>query len=219
MFDTALEILKSWGEVLSPPWFTFFGTMVEEIVAPIPSPIVMMLGGSFAASLHKGFVYLLFLALTGTIGKTIGSYVIYIIADKFEDILSSRFGKLIGITHQHIEEIGKRFGNGWKDNIAIFLLRAIPIMPTAPVSFVSGIIKVDIKTYLLAGAAGLFVRNIFYLYLGFTSIGAIENISNNLASAESIGSIIILILVALLVLYIYKKRRSLWKEDSSTDGV
>ena len=213
MFDFAIDMLKGWGQVLSPAWFTFFGTMLEEIVAPIPSPLVMTLAGSFARSLEKSWPYLFWLAITGTAGKTIGSYVIYLIADKFEDIVFTRFGKFIGVSHRNIEEIGAKLGKGWKDNVAIFILRALPIMPTAPVSFVAGILKIDLKTYLVSSAAGIFVRNMFYLYLGFTSIGALENINENLGSLESIGSAIVLVLIAVLVLYIYKKRRSLWKEE------
>lgn len=217
MFDFFIEILRSWAEVLSPPWFTFFGTMLEEIIAPIPSPLVMTLGGSLAESLHKNVSYLFLLALTGTAGKTIGSYVIYLIADKFENVLATRAGKWIGISHTQIENIGARLGKGWKDNVAIFVLRALPIMPTAPVSFVAGILKIDLKTYLVSSALGIFVRNMFYLYLGFTSLGALENINSNLASWESVGSVIVLVLVAALILYIYKKRRELWKEPTTSE--
>lgn len=199
------------------PWFTFLGAILEEIIVPIPSPLVMTLGGSLAASVESGAPYLLLLALTGTAGKSIGSYGIYLIADKMEDVVTGRFGKYIGISHIQIEAIGKRLGKGWKDNVAIFLLRALPIMPTAPVSIVAGLLKMDVKGYVISTALGVFVRNIFYLYLGYTSLGALENINENLASWESIGSITILILIAALVLYIYKKRRELWKEAPSTE--
>ena len=189
-------------------------TILEEIIAPIPSPLVMTLGGSLAASLHKNIPYLFLLALTGTAGKTIGSYVIYIIADKFEDILSTKVGKWIGITHAQIEDIGARLGKGWKDSVVIFALRAIPIMPTAPVSLVAGILKIDIKTYLVSSALGIFVRNMFYLYIGFTSLDALEKINTNLASLESIGSIIVLLFIVTLAYYMYKKRQNLWKEST-----
>jgi membrane protein DedA with SNARE-associated domain len=215
MFEFLTDILRGWAEVLSPPWFTFFGTMLEEVIAPIPSPLVMTLAGSLAASLDKSVWYLLFLAITGTAGKTIGAYVIYLIADKFEDVLTTRFGKWLGITHQQIEKIGARLGKGWQDNIAIFVLRALPIIPTAPVSLMAGILKLDLKTYLVSSALGIFVRNIFYLYLGFTSVGALENINNNLASWESLGSIVVLILIAALIYYIYRKRRQLWQDNVS----
>ena len=62
--------------------FTFFGAMGEEIIAPIPSPLVMTLAGSIASSQNKTFVFLLWLALLGALGKTIGAYVIYVFFNK-----------------------------------------------------------------------------------------------------------------------------------------
>lgn len=207
MIEYFIDILKSWADVLPLPWFTFFGAMIEEIIAPIPSPLVMTLAGSFAATEKQGILYLLLLALFGTVGKTIGCYVIYLIAKTFEGIVTSRFGKFIGITPEQVEKVSARLGKGWKDNVAIFLLRATPIIPTAPVSIIAGLLRLDLKTYLISSAAGVFVRNVFYLYLGYTSLGALEKINDNLDSVESIGYGVILLLIGGIVLFIYKKKQ------------
>lgn len=207
MIDYFITILKSWAEVMPLPWFTFLGAMVEEIIAPIPSPLVMTLAGSFAAAEQQSVFYLALLALVGTVGKTIGMLVVYFVARTFEGIVTHKFGKFIGITEANVEKISAKLGNGWKDNVALFLLRAAPIIPTAPVSIVAGLLRLDLRTYLISSALGVFVRNIFYLYLGFTSVGALEKINSNLDSFETIGYIIILLGIAGIVFYIWKKRR------------
>lgn len=89
----------------------------------------------------------------------------------------------------------------------IFLLRAVPIMPTAPVSIVCGLIKVKIRTYITSTFLGTLVRNIFYLYLGFTSIGALESLNEGIDSLEKIGYLILLILVVAALGYIYIHRK------------
>ena len=207
MIEYFIKILESWAKILPLPWFVFLGAMIEEIVAPIPSPIVMTLAGSFAQAdkLHPGYIF--FLALIGTLGKTIGSYVLYVITGYFEDIITSKFGKFVGINQKMIDNISSKLGKGWKDFVVLVLLRAAPIIPTAPVSIVAGLIKVDLKTYLLSTAVGVFFRNVFYLYLGYTSIGALEKLNDNLSSIESVGYVIVLIGVALLIFYIWKKRK------------
>ena len=207
MIEYFIKILESWAKILPLPWFVFLGAMIEEIVAPIPSPIVMTLAGSFAQAdnLHPGYIF--FLALIGTLGKTIGSYVLYVITGYFEDIITSKFGKFVGINQKMIDNISSKLGKGWKDFVVLVLLRAAPIIPTAPVSIVAGLIKVDLKTYLLSTAVGVFFRNVFYLYLGYTSIGALEKLNDNLSSIESAGYVIVLIGVALLIFYIWKKRK------------
>lgn len=207
MIDAFLRLLKSWAEVLPLPVFTFFGASIEEIVAPIPSPFVMTLAGSLAEAQNQPIIFLTILAVLGAIGKTAGSLIIYVVADKFEDIITSKFGKLLGVSHRQITAIHEKLERGKGEWIAIFLLRALPIMPTAPVSVAAGILELDKKTYLTSTAFGLVVRNLFYLYLGYTSTNALGNLNNNLDSIETIGYILLLIFAAGLMLYIYRSRR------------
>lgn len=207
MIDYFIDQLKALAELVPLPIFTFLGALVEEVIAPIPSPVVMTLAGSFAAAEQQSILYLLFLALVGTIGKTIGMFVVYIISRTFENVVTNKFGKFVGITDKQVEKISAKLGKGWKDNVALFLLRAAPIVPTAPVSIVAGLLRLDLKSYLISSAAGVFVRNVFYLYLGFTSVGALEKINDNLDSLETIGYVIILLGIGGIVFYIWKKRR------------
>ena len=207
MIDYLIELLKKFAEIVPLPIFTFLGALVEEVIAPIPSPVVMTLAGSFAAAEQQSILYLVFLAFVGTIGKTIGMFIVYIVSRTFENVVTNKFGKFIGITDKQVEKISAKLGKGWKDNVALFLLRAAPIVPTAPVSIVAGLLRLDLRTYLLSSAAGVFVRNVFYLYLGYTSVGALEKINENLDSLETIGYVIILLGIGGIIFYIWKKRR------------
>jgi len=90
-----IDALHQLSQIFSLPWFTFFGAMIEEVIAPIPSPLVMTLAGSLAASEKAPWTYLGLLALIGAIGKTIGSLLIYVIADKGEDLIMGKFGKYL----------------------------------------------------------------------------------------------------------------------------
>lgn len=202
-----IETLERFAHVMPLPWFAFIGAFVEELIAPIPSPLVMTLAGSLAAAEQAPVTYLFFIALIGAIGKTIGSYLIYKIADKGEDLVLTKLGKFIGISHKEVESIGKHLNKGWRDDFVLFLMRAIPIMPTAPVSIVCGLIKLKMRTYLTSTFLGTFVRNVFYLYLGYTSLGALEQVNEGLDSVENLGYLIILIFVAATMLWIYKQRQ------------
>jgi membrane protein DedA with SNARE-associated domain len=202
-----INLLTDFAKLVPLPFFTFFGAMIEEIIAPIPSPLVMTLAGSLAFAAGNNWIYLFFLAILGSVGKTIGSYVIYVISDKAEDVIISKFGKFIGVSADDVEKISARLNSGTRDDIVLFLLRAIPIIPTAPVSVVCGLIKTKLKTYLLATFFGTAVRNIFYLYLGFTSVNAIESINSDIDTWEKLGYAIVLILVAVVFLYIFKLKR------------
>lgn len=202
-----IDILKNLSNLMPLEWFTFFGAFIEELIAPIPSPLVMTLAGSIASAEKASLFFLVIISLTGALGKTIGSYLIYIFSNKAEHLIVGKFGKFIGVTEKEIDVISKKLNGGWKDYFVIFLLRAIPIMPTAPVSVVCGLVALDLKAYLTGSFVGTIVRNIFYIYLGFTSLNAIESINEDISAFEKFGYIILLVFMFFIFLVIYRHRK------------
>jgi len=186
--------------------FTFLGALSEEIIAPIPSPLVMTLAGSIASSQNKTFLFLLWLAFIGSVGKTIGAYVIYIITDKAEDFIVGKLGKILGVTHNEIERLGKQFDGTGRDYIFLFLLRFVPIVPTSPISIICGIIKIDLKKYLITSFSGYFLRNMIYLYLGYIGY---SSISQGFDSAESIIKLLLALLIGSVIVYLYFRRNKI----------
>lgn len=202
------NLLASFSDTVPLPLFVIIAAFIEEVIAPIPSPFVMTISGSLIASQGQTLVYLALMAVLGAFSKTVGSYIIYYIADKLEDVLVDKFGRFLGVSHEDTEGIGKMFTKGMRDDVAIFLSRAIPIMPTAPVSVVAGLLKFNLKTYLVASFLGLIVRNLFYLYLGYVGIDALESLNENLKSLETIGYVILFLFLVGLTFWFYKKRRA-----------
>jgi membrane protein DedA with SNARE-associated domain len=189
------------------PVFAFFGGALEEVIAPIPSPLVMALIGSIAETEGHTLIYLGFLILIGSIGKTIGSLVVYFVADKGENLITGKFKRTFGASHREIEAIGKRLNKGWKDALLLFVLRAIPIMPSAPVSVVCGLLKINLRTYTLSTFFGVLVRGLFYSYLGYIGVGALESIIAGVGNLETIGYAILLTGIVIGLFLIYRSRR------------
>lgn len=207
-----MQPLINWLEALAQQvpvtWFVFIGALAEEIVAPIPSPLVMMLAGSIAANQGSSLLFILLLAVIGAFSKTIGSVIIYFIADKFEDIIIGKFGKFLGVSHSDTEGLGKFLGEGKRDDVAIFLMRAVPVMPTAPVSVIAGLIKINLRTYIISTFLGLIVRNSIYLYLGYSSLAALDSLNEGFDSIEKIGYLILAVFAGLALLWMYRKRQN-----------
>lgn len=186
--------------------FSCLGGFIEEVIAPIPSPFIMAAAGSAAFAQNKGMAMLVWLAFLGSVGKTLGSWIIYFIADKMEDFFVGKFGRFFGVSHKEVEAIGKYFKGGWKDLLILFSLRALPIVPSAPVSVVGGIIKVPLQTYLTATLLGNFVRNFVYIYLGFAGVSTYESVLHGFQSSESIIQIVIFIVLVAVVGWVYSHR-------------
>jgi membrane protein DedA with SNARE-associated domain len=160
IIDQITSQLSALADKIPVEMFVFIGALIEEVVAPIPSPVVMTLAGTIAEAKEQPLIFLFYLSLIGAIGKSIGSYLLYVLADKLEDIFMGRYGKFFGVSHKEVEQFGKHFKGSFKDAIVVFFSRAIPIVPTAPVSIVCGAIKLPLKSYLISGFFGLLVRNI-----------------------------------------------------------
>ena len=195
--------------------FTIIGTFLEEVIAPIPSPFVLTTAGSITKAQNNPISYILFIAVIASISKTFGGWLLYILTDKIEDVFTSKFGKFIGISSNDVEKIGGYFNGGKKDWLVLFILRSLPIFPSSPISITSGLIKIRMKTFLITTFTGTIVRNLCYLYLGYAGLAASEEVMAGLNKSETIGMVIIVIMVAGILLWGYRKRKQIFSEDAN----
>jgi membrane protein DedA with SNARE-associated domain len=207
LFTPIIEYLHTFSQTVPLPIFVTVGAAIEEIIAPIPSPLVMTLAGSLSAASGSHWLTLVYLAVIGSLAKTVASYIVYVVSDKAEDLVLGKFGRFLGVTHKEVEKLGSQLSGGWRDDLVMLALRAIPIIPTAPVSIISGLLKIKLTTFFWTTAVGYAIRNYFYLYLGATSIGALESLNEGLGSVEKIGYLIIFVLLVAVAIFFYKQRQ------------
>ena len=186
--------------------FTFFGTILEEILAPIPSPFVMTITGSIARAQGQLLGYLLVISLIGALGRVVGTTFLYFLADFAEDIILGRFGEFLGVSHREVERIGSRFNGTARDYLTLILLRSIPVMPSSPLSVVCGLVKLDYKVFAIGTAIGSVFRNLFFLWIGFTGLAATESFMEGLESIETIVQILFVLTLIGGFYYYYRKR-------------
>lgn len=201
-----INLIKTLANTIPLDVFAFIGSILEEIIAPIPSPLVMTTAGTLAHTQNYTLLYLFWLAVVASLGKTISSWLYYVLADKTEDFVLTRFGKILGFSHKEVENIGRHFNGARKDDVILLVVRALPIMPTSLVSVVCGFIKLNIRTYLQSTFIGYFIRSFIFLYLGYTGIAAYGNVSANIVNIESIAKLSIAVVIVLLLGWVLYKR-------------
>jgi len=169
------NLLERLSHVLPLEIFVAVGSFLEEIIAPIPAPFIM--GSATMVALEKNYSWVgfLILAIVGSIGKTVASYVIYFIADKGEDILLGRFGKYFKISHEQLEKIGSLLSKGTWDYVILFFLRALPIAPSFFLSIACGVLKTDMKPYIVSTFFGTIFRNLLLLAISIYGWETIQN--------------------------------------------
>lgn len=187
--------------------FVFIGSFLEEVISPIPSALIMGMAGSVALMRDENIWYLFLLALVGNVGKTLGAWIYYFLGDKLEDLFIPKATKWFGIRHEDLENIGKRFvGHHWKDGGVLFLLRIFPPFPTTPVSITAGIIKMDIRVFLLATYAGNFFKDLVYLYIGYAGIAKLHTLWRRIDDVKTIVDVAVVIAILALLFVLYTER-------------
>ncbi|MFZ2152506.1 MAG: VTT domain-containing protein [Microgenomates group bacterium] len=170
MLNQLIAYLQHLSLVLPLEIFCLVGSFIEEIIGPIPSPIILVTSGTIVFQRHGPELYLIVLAIIAASGKTFASWIIYYLSDKVEDLIFTKYGQVLGTVRREVDKMSAYFNGTWKDDFFLILFRAIPIFPTTAVSIASGFIKLDQKSFIRSTFIGFFIRSLFLLYLGYAGI-------------------------------------------------
>ena len=206
MFASIIHWLEAMAQSVPLPLFVFVGGIIEEIIAPIPSPLVASLAGSIAASQELGLSGLALVCVVATIGKTLGATVFYFLGIIFKDLAVPRFGKYVGVTQNDIESFGKHFNGSKRDIFMLIVIRAIPVMPSTPISLLCGTLDINAKTFFSATLAGFYIREMTFMLIGYTGLSAVESLMSGIDTAETVLKVVIVAGAVGVLGYLFWKR-------------
>jgi membrane protein DedA with SNARE-associated domain len=185
--------------------FVFIGSFLEEAISPIPSFVVMLPAGAVAHVQGYGWWFLGVLALFAAAGRVPASLLLYFIADKSENWLFGRGRRIFGVSHKQLEGYGRRFSGSGRDWVILFLINAVPVIPTSLTSLTCGFIKLPLRLFITATFFGTAVNACFYMgaaYAGAQVVGSFRSVESAL---EAVGAAIIV--AALIVWFVYYKKK------------
>lgn len=193
------------------PLGIFFASILEEVIAPIPSTAVIM-GSSFFImgnsqisfqAFEKLFLYI---AIPAASGVTIGSLFIYGIVYEVGKPFVDRWGKYLGLSWEEIEKTEERYSEKNLIELSLFIARALPIIPSVVISAFCGFIKFDIKKYLFVTFFGTLVRAFILGFIAWQFGSLYNQIESQIAISEEI--VIIGLVIAVICFIIYKKYKN-----------
>lgn len=213
MFEHANSILLAAAEIIPLPLFAFFASFIEEVIAPIPSPAVMIATGSLAALQDLPYTSLFLLGGIAALGKTVGALLVYLIARRAGAFSVKKLGRFFRITESDLVIFREKLSGSIRDYALMIGVRAFPFFPSSVVSIGSGLMGLPMKLYLISTFIGTVIRDGFYLYFGFAGQEAIGAFLRGSATIESYIQILCVVLITLVFGYLYIKRtgRSLHK--------
>jgi membrane protein DedA with SNARE-associated domain len=177
----------------------FFAMLVEGIITPIPSELIMPFAGYLAST---GMFYLPFVILAGTLGATLGSTLAYGIAWVVGRPLVDKYGRYIFLDQKKVDKADawfKKWGS-W----GILIGHAIPGIRSV-ISFPAGIFRMELKRFVIFTFLGALIWNSVLASAGYW-LG--EYYIEFWQALEGWDVIILVIAVLGLAAYLIWKRRS-----------
>jgi membrane protein DedA with SNARE-associated domain len=189
----------------------FIGVILEQIIVPIPSPLIMMGAGAMlippGISIPNAFLQILWtIVLPGAMASTLGSYIGYMISFYGGKALVVRLQRFFDVDWDQIARLEKRF-QGKKEALAIFLSRAIPVFPISLVSIFAGLLRIPVKPFTIYTFLGSTFRCFFLGFLGWWVGATYEKAAARFDSAEAIVSMVMLSGMVAVFGYLYYKFR------------
>lgn len=193
-------------------WGVFFATIIEEVIAPIPSAAVVLAAG-FLLPPHSGWTLNFFsdlffiVVLPSALGVSIGSLFVYGLAYVSGKPIIDRWGKWLGVSWQDIDTARNKFTSTYKDELTVLFLRAIPLVPSVAISALCGIMRMNVWKYLTVTFIGASIRAFILALIG-SQVG--EVYFAYAAQIDRLEKIILWCIVggiSLFIVYRFSKRK------------
>lgn len=199
--ETVLLPLGAWG--------VFLATLVEQVIAPIPSAFVQ-LGAGFllinSAGLSESILRIvLVVSIPSAIAVTIGSLIIYYLSYLVGKPLVDKYGFFLGVKWEDVQKLQDKFDGSKRDDVFLFILRSFPAIPTVAVDIFCGIVRYPIKTYVVLTLVGTFIRATVFGIIGWRVGSLYFSYAEYIASVEKY--LLLLVIVAFISFVIIRTRR------------
>ena len=146
----------------------FFLMLLEGLLLPIPSEVVMAFGGYLAYSgalpSEIGIPAFIILLLAGSIGNMVGAYLAYMLGDYGGIPLILRYGKYVMLDKSSIDKTQlwfEKYGTP-----SVFLTRLVPVFRTF-ISIPAGIAKMNRVHFLVLTFVGALIWDSILIYFGY----------------------------------------------------
>lgn len=192
-------------------WSVFIGVIIESVIVPIPSPLIIMGAGFVLISAELSFAQALLpivlqIVLPGSIASTLGGYIGYAIGYFGGKPMVDRWEKFLGFGWQDVEALERRFQSG-QVNTLIFFLRALPIFPLSVISAAAGLLRLPLGQFSLWTFYGTVPRCLLLGYLGWGLGEAYQGIAKGIDKAEGIVSAILILGIIAAIIWLRARVR------------
>jgi len=207
IIDWIMESIRAYG-----PWSVFAGVIIESVIVPIPSPLIIMGAGFILISSELSFLEALVpialqIVLPGAIASTLGAYIGYAIGYYGGKPLVDQWERFLGFSWRDVEALERRFQSGQVKN-TIFFLRALPIFPLSVISAAAGLLRLPLNQFSVWTFYGAIPRCLLLAYLGWGLGETYQGFAKGIDRAEGIVSGILLVVILGAIVWLRARVKS-----------
>ncbi len=134
--------------------------VMESATLPVPSEVVLPLGGFLV---YQGRLEFWSVVAVATLGSIVGTFVDFGIGFYLGRPAILRYGRIVRFSHERLETTERWFTkHGTK---VVLLARFVPLLRTL-IAFPAGIVKMDAKKFLVYSTVGILIWDIALVYIG-----------------------------------------------------
>lgn len=174
-----------------------FATFLENFIPPIPSEVIMPLGG-YLASIGK--MNIILVILIGTLGSTLGTLPYFYIGKFFSRHKISgfveKYGKYFFYSRVQLDNLYEIFNK--HDRYRVFFARFLPGARSL-ISLPAGSADMDIKKFLFLTYLGTMIRTTLWTLIGYF-LGKQQKMVSDLVGSYEHYALYFLVLVVVMVI-------------------
>ena len=196
--ETIFNFVVSLASQLGYPGI-FILMVMESATLPVPSEVVLPIGGYLV---YRGILEFWTVVAVATLGSLVGTVVDYSIGFYLGRPAVLRYGRIVRFSLERLETSEKWFSRHGRS--VVLLARFVPLLRTL-IAFPAGIVRMDWKQFLAYSAVGILVWDIALVYLGYVAGQNSSQISSVLEGYFLPLGIAAIVIVAIMV---YRALRS-----------
>ncbi|MFW5709750.1 MAG: DedA family protein [Chloroflexota bacterium] len=186
-------------------------TIIENIIPPIPSEIILPFSGFTA---RRSDLTLVGVIAAGTIGSILGALILYYVGHRLGEErvirLTQKYGHHLGIEPENVRRANDWFRNNgqW----AVFICRLIPGLRSV-ISIPAGTARMNLFTFLFWTSLGTLL---WTALLGVTGYALGDNYQAIQPIMDVVSWVVTITLIVLAIRWIWQRRTLLRSQDDAS---
>lgn len=193
----------------------FIGSVLEEVVVPIPSSLVQAGAGIFflsgqAVTFATILKLITWIAIPAAVGVVLGSLPVYFLTYYGGMPAIRKFGKWFFLNPDKVEETRQNIISKPRTVWVITGLRFIPLLPSAFVTAAAGLVRLPFWQYVYSSLIGVFIRALYLGIIGWAT-GSVTGASTRPTTQKIVILVVVLLVISgitsLLINHAHKRSK------------